>query len=122
MLNICPYNWMSSSILSLNYLCFGLENLASMGFSVTPSHQFWSFCFLYREITMTTLAYMLTKPAIITRFFTVTLSYHIFLSVFTSNQVANHFCQMCSLVTQTAFVSRITLQILIGHFNYVVQA
>lgn len=62
------------------------------------------------------MVYMQTKPVIITTVFMFNLSYHIFLSVFTSNQVANHFCQMCTLITQSALVSRITLQIPIGHF------
>lgn len=43
-----PYNWVSSSILSLNHLCFGLKNLASLGFPFIPGHQVWSFCFLCR--------------------------------------------------------------------------
>lgn len=116
-----PYNWKSSSILSLNHLCFGLKNLSSLRFSFIPGHQVWSFCFLCRENIMTILS-TLRNPEIIMRSRVFNLSYHIFLSVFSSNQVADHFCQMCSLITQTAHVSGITLSIITGQFSQVIQA
>lgn len=121
MLNICHYNWMSTSILSLNHLCFGLKNLAYIRFSFTPSHQFRSFFFEYREILIMTMAYKLKEKNSNRHqvfFLMINLSYHIFLSV--SNQVANHFCHMYTLITQTGLVSRITLQIVNGKFSHVV--
>lgn len=92
---ICmSHQWSSSSILSLYYLCSGSYDLSSMvhyGLFI-PGHQVWPFQFLHKNKCKTFSLYICRSRSRNQSFLKIfSTLYHIFLPVFTSNHVTDHF-------------------------------
>lgn len=123
---ICmSYQWTSSSILSLYYLCSGSYDLSSLGYYglFVPRHQVWPFQFLHKHKRQ---GFSLCFAFLIKKFHwsflkMFTVLYHIFLPVFTSNHMTDHFWQVCSLMTQPTYVLGACLRLITRNFVQIVQ-